>query len=69
MMYECEHECQFLNKREYPYLAVTSVFVLKAFHEAGFSEVKLELDPKHPCRVETPERVGYFHIRGVKASY
>ena len=74
MMYESEHrECQrtsyFIKDFKGTYVAVTSEFVLKAFRDAGFVEVTVrtvEMDETHPFRVLRPERVGYFHIRGVK---
>lgn len=71
---ECDHEkchlstCYF-NNIELNYVAVTSDFVLKAFRDAGFSEVTIrymELDPNHPFRIQRPERVGYFHVKGIK---
>lgn len=75
MMYESEHtKCQLLSypvkSHNYSYVAVTSEFVLKIFRDAGFVDITLhsrELDPGHPSRVQNPERVGYFHIKGVKA--
>lgn len=75
MMYESKHtKCQLLSypvkNHKYSYVAVTSEFVLKIFHDAGFVDITLrsrELDPDHPSRIQNPERVGYFHIKGVKA--
>ena len=74
MIYESEHRtCQlasyYLNNRPFPYVAVTSDFALKAFRDAGFSDVTIrifELDPQHPSRIQRPERIGYFHVRGIK---
>ena len=74
MVYESEHrECQMATYRiknyTSSYVAVTSDFAVRAFRDAGFVEVTvrfMEMDPKHPFRIERPERIGYFHIVGVK---
>ena len=74
MVYESEHKkchTSFYQVKDHmiQYVALTSEFVLKAFRDAGFSEMTLhtfELDPNHPSRIEYPDRVGYFHVRGVK---
>ena len=75
MMFESEHkECQqsfyYIKSSKFPYVAVTSEFVVGAFRDAGLVDVSVrseEMDPNHPFRVQRPERVGFFHIQGVKA--
>ena len=74
MIFESLHkECQLLTypvkDHQCSYLAVTREFVLKAFGDAGFVNVtveSMELDPNHPSKALRPERVGYFHVMGVK---
>ena len=76
MMYEsehkkCHHTFYYIKNTEFPYIAVTSDFVREAFSDTGLVGVvvdSVEMDPKHPFRVQRPERIGFFHIRGIKAS-
>ena len=74
MIYESAHEtCHLATyricNRELRYVAVTNDFLLRAFRDAGFSQVTVrftEFESEHPFLTLQPERIGYYHVTGIK---